>query len=180
MNKVCRFARMLAFFAPMLCLVLISQNSASATSIQEELTLHATCGFLGQCDLFISNDGLDSPTSGSVNFDPVAPGWSIDFTTANAIVWCYGPYGDPALGCNSEDGPIAGNELYGPGGSFSMTGPKGLGLTLCLDMRVSKGIQSSTPTASRHLAVFRFSATGAISHSFAGTSAITRLAASAQ
>jgi hypothetical protein len=78
--------------------------------------------------LFISNDGLDSPTSGSGNFDPVAPGWSIDFTTANAIVWCYGDYGDLALGC-SYVGLIAGKELYGPGGFFSVIDPKGLGLT---------------------------------------------------
>jgi|SRR6516164_5517870 len=121
MNKVHGSVRMLGFFATLLCWVLISQNSASATNLNVSLSCNhpATVFPYQECSYQFFNFGPSGGEAyGSASFEPVAPGWSVDFRMANEIVWCdeFSNHGFDCFGSRSQ-------YLYGTGGSFSMTAP---------------------------------------------------------
>jgi len=61
-------------------------NSASATNLNVSLScVNLACTCSNQLFEFGAFGG---PAFGSANFDPVAPGWSLDFGTENAIARC--------------------------------------------------------------------------------------------
>src|SRR5215469_4942930 len=121
-----------------LLLVLAAIASASATTIQQQLNVNLGFGCTPpfDCDAVANINGNPvifppgGPMSGFADFSSVAPGWSFTFQSAPAISFCFS--------C-----PDFYDASFGQGGTFTMTGPAGLGLTF--NGEVTSGFSNRSP-----------------------------------